>query len=76
MRFLEEVKPPFLSIPYRFSLMEITYSGGRARRSRCSASHARHAQELTPLVLEFYTVNIWSPHIERCRFGIHGDYGT
>ena len=27
--------------------MEITYNGGRARRSLCSASHPHHSQELT-----------------------------
>jgi len=46
LRFLRAVKPRFLSLPRRFFLMEITYNGGRARRSRCSANHPRHAQEL------------------------------
>ena len=45
-------KTSFYNLSSRFFLREIIYSGGRTRRSRCSASHARHAQELTPLVLE------------------------
>jgi len=53
MRFLEEVeRQPVLSMPWCFFLFKITCNGGHPQQFRCSASHVRHAQELTYQVPE------------------------